>query len=420
MGCIQRKTRVFGRWFFWFLLSLSSFSIQSSSFAFHFFPPPNPNKPSSSSLAKTKKDLDVNNHNHRRRELLTCLTTSGIVLLTAPSSALAGEVGAKITKAVTTSDLGISVRTSVVKGAQIMDKVDGQWERFSDKYGLGAERSKQGKRPTPKVIPELLPLDVASAKQLLEISDTTFISLTGISKTVLQEKIEKVAGLTRLSFERAGVVFQQQTENNNNNNNNLLDFTNASQLNFVAYAHFKAYSDLFMMLQERNPPIPFNSFRSTFEQKVGTQVVAMFLPEYKNGSSHQKETLKQALLAVDTLCTCFRNQGLVASYEISTSLDNDDDNDDKISDWIDYGDLEFTVALDGDATLNAQILLQEQGFRLYPNFARYAIKEIMSFEPQDKQSVTVTDYYFDTDYNSDPDKFDVKQVLLSVQMEQPL
>ena len=82
--------------------------------------------------------------------------------------------------------------------------------------------------------------------------------------------------------------------------------------------------------------------------------------------------------------------------------------------------MEFTVALDGDATLNAQILLQEQGFRLYPNFARYAIKEIMSFEPQDKQSVTVTDYYFDTDYNSDPDKFDVKQVLLSVQMEQPL
>lgn len=415
MGCMQRKTRVFGRWFFLFLLSLSSFIIQSSSFAFHFFPPPNPNKPSSSSPAKTKKNLDVSNQNHRR-ELLTCLTTSGIVLLTAPSAALAGEVGARITKAVTTSDLGISVRTSVVKGAQMMDKVDGQWERFSDKYGLGAERSKQGKRPTPKVIPELLPLDTASAKKLLEISDTTFISLTGISKTVLQEKIEKVAGLTRVSFERAGVVFGQQTENNNNNN--LLDFTNASQLNFVVYAHFKAYSDLFMMLQETKP-IPFNSFRSTFEQKVGTQVVAMLLPEYENTSSHQKETLKQALLAVDTLCTCFRNHGLVASYEISTSLDNDDDND-KISDWIDYGDLEFTVALDGDATLNAQILLQEQGFRLYPNFARYAIKEIMSFEPQDKQSVTVTDYYFDTDYNSDPDKFDVKQVLLSVQMEQPL
>ena len=169
MGCMQRKTRVFGRWFFLFLLSLSSFIIQSSSFAFHFFPPPNPNKPSSSSPAKTKKNLDVSNQNHRR-ELLTCLTTSGIVLLTAPSAALAGEVGARITKAVTTSDLGISVRTSVVKGAQMMDKVDGQWERFSDKYGLGAERSKQGKRPTPKVIPELLPLDTASAIKLLEIS----------------------------------------------------------------------------------------------------------------------------------------------------------------------------------------------------------------------------------------------------------
>ena len=50
----------------------------------------------------------------------------------------AGEVGARITKAVTTSDLGISFRRAIVRGAQTMDRVDSDWEKFSDKYSLGA------------------------------------------------------------------------------------------------------------------------------------------------------------------------------------------------------------------------------------------------------------------------------------------
>jgi len=40
--------------------------------------------------------------------------------LLAPSAANAGEIGAKITKAVTESELGIEVRRSVVRGAQLM------------------------------------------------------------------------------------------------------------------------------------------------------------------------------------------------------------------------------------------------------------------------------------------------------------
>jgi len=88
-----------------------------------------------------------------------------------PNVANAGEVGAKINKAVTQSDLGISVRRSVVRGAQTIDKIDLQWEKFSDSYGLGAERSKQDAKPKPKIIPERLSLDDNIARALLNASD---------------------------------------------------------------------------------------------------------------------------------------------------------------------------------------------------------------------------------------------------------
>merc|ERR1719343_583409 len=107
---------------------------------------------------------------------LTGIATT--VLLAAPSAANAGEVGARITKAVTTSDLGISVRTSVVRGAQLADKIDGQWEKFSDKYGLGSERRKQvGRRPKDNIIPDPLPLDIAVAQNILDVSDEVFLKL---------------------------------------------------------------------------------------------------------------------------------------------------------------------------------------------------------------------------------------------------
>eukprot|EP00980_Cylindrotheca_fusiformis_P002947 scaffold683_cov124-Cylindrotheca_fusiformis.AAC.16 len=281
-----------------------------------------------------------------------------------------------------------------------MDKIDGMWENFSDRYGLGTERSKAGKRPTPKVIPPLLPLDVATARTILQISDQSFSSVTGIPLSIVEEKVKKVANLVQISFERSGVIFDAT---------NPLSFSNASQYNFVVYCHFKAYSDLVVERQ-----IPFSAFRSNFEKQVGHELVAKLLPGSRMSRDvSKKDKFKNSLATVDSLCRILREKGLVAAAEIDTV------DDDKVSDWIDdISDLEFNVALDGDVTLNAQVLLQEQGFRLYPNFSRYAINEIMS-QVDEMQKVTTMDYYFDTDYNSDPDKFEVKEVLLSVSLENP-
>lgn len=336
-----------------------------------------------------------------RRSVVASLLGVGFSTLGA-REALAGEVGARITKAVTTSDFGISVRTSVVKGAQVMDSLDGQWEKFSDRFGLGSERSKQGERPKPKVIPDPLPLNTKFASEILSLSDRAFCSVSGIASSDLQSRIEKVANLVRVSFERSGISF----------GNDKLTFENADQFNFVVYAHFKAYSDLVI---ERN--VEFRKFRSQFEGKLGNDLVTMVVPEDRLKKvllgNDKGENLKQVLRIVDDLLSTWRQMGLVALADYPPV------DEEKVVDWIDdVSDFEVSFALDGDITLDSQILLQEQGFRLYPNFCKYAIVYLMEQVSKD-QKVSAMDYYFDTDYNSDPDRFEVKEVLLSVQLENP-
>lgn len=130
-------------------------------------------KPLSSTDASDQDDDDNDNPRNaiRRRQVLQSSITSLISLSQFPQVSHAGEVGARITKAVTTSDLGIAVRESVVRGAQTMDQWDSKWEAFSDKFGLGAARKQQPDKPAPKVIPDPLPLDAALAKRILETSD---------------------------------------------------------------------------------------------------------------------------------------------------------------------------------------------------------------------------------------------------------
>jgi hypothetical protein len=60
------------------------------------------------------------------------LALLGFSLPTFPAHA--GQVRATITKVMTTSDFGISMRTSVVRGAQLIDSLDGKGEQFSDNF----------------------------------------------------------------------------------------------------------------------------------------------------------------------------------------------------------------------------------------------------------------------------------------------
>ena len=120
-----------------------------------------------------------------------------------------------------------------------------------------------------------------------------------------------------------------------------------------------------------------------------------------------------ALTEVDAITESLKSMGFVALAERSEA------EKEKVDDWSeDMSDLLFTVALDKDATQNAQILLQEQGRYLYPDFARYAIaSSLRRYLSPVKEEVLTEEYYMDTSYSSDPDAFEVKQVLLNIVIE---
>lgn len=219
--------------------------------------------------------------------------------------------------------------------------------------------------------------------------------MSGISLNVLTKQVETVATKVRPSFERSGASLEPGS---------------AQAFNFDSYTHYKAYSDLIMTNN-----LSFNTLKRDFEGKMGQELLPLLLlpQEYKSIQRENKQNpldaLKQRLSIVNQLCTVLCEKGLVAATELSTV------DDERMEDWAqDLSDLTFNVALDGDITMNAQILLQEQGFRLYPNYAKYAIAKILQL-PQ--QTVTIDDYYMDTDYNSNPDEFQVKQVMLNIVLD---
>jgi hypothetical protein len=367
---------------------------------------------SSHPSSQTRHTLD-----DRRRQLLirsSSMATVGWSLLH-PLACDAGEVGARITKAVTQSELGLSVRRSVVEGAQIMDRIDGAWESFSDRFSLGEARSKRPGKPAPKIVHEPLPLDGRVAIQLLQYADDTFLRLTRLSSRDLDDQLERVRTSVRPSFERAGLVLVDDESPPGT----ATIISTGPQFNFESYVHYKSYSDLIL-----SRTIDFSGpVRKEFERVMGSKVLSLLLPSgtTKTASSSglvSKEakaaSLKQSLDAIDRLGRSLMDKGLVSSVDVSP-LDVVD-----VEDWSEgLSDLSWSVALDGDVTLGSQILLQEQGYKLiYPNYARYALQSILEGTLPAGTNVAVENYYLDTDYNSDPDKFQVKEVLLNIELLQ--
>ena len=354
---------------------------------------------------------DGENDIDRRTAISQVMQSSSLVLATLgvldvrPS--WAGEIGNKVNAAVTQSDLGISVRRTVVRGAQWMDKIDGSWEKFSDDFGLGVERSKREARPEEREIPPLKPLDKEAARAMLDAARAAFLLIVPISEDELKVRIAKVDSLVRKSFERAGLEIKEKD-------------VDAETFNYLAYKTFKAFNEI---LVERN--VNFKKFRVPFELELGDRLCQILLSnasgtkqnEAPAGTTIDSDALKSTLLAaladVDRLLSALVSKGLVAATE-RANIDNE-----KTNDWSDdLSDLQFSIALDKDITQNGQILLGEQGYRLVPDFARFAISSILrNYLSPLKEEVTTEEYYMDTSYSSDPNLFEVKQVLLNIVIE---
>ncbi len=76
----------------------------------------------------------------RRRDVLATLTSSIISLSAGAPAALATATESDSFDA-PMNGLTRQIRTGIVKGAQVIDKLDSRWERLSDDFGLGDKRN---------------------------------------------------------------------------------------------------------------------------------------------------------------------------------------------------------------------------------------------------------------------------------------
>ena len=180
----------------------------------------------------------------------------------------------------------------------------------------------------------------------------------------------------------------------------------------------------------------FPSFQKKFEARLGQLLLQSALKEQPSLLSPDStitkantltEKLVNALAATDNATTLLRNKGMIDSWERSIPPDDD------IEDWAAItatksftdknnfyvsSDVTFSLALNKDITLNSQLLLQELGYRLYPSFGRVLVQNVLlQCFGNENVNVNIDDFYMDTNYNSNPDLFEVKQILLNIVLE---
>lgn len=356
-------------------------------------------------------------YNQKRRAILS--TISSALFLPMSSNA----VDDYFDDVTPMNELTKQLRTSVVRGAQIIDKIDGKWERFSDDLHLGKERNKpkvdgefdgETKRFV-KSTSDVGAFDETFAFAMLEECDKAFISCfnarqeqSTLTKEKLLSEINNTMRLVRKSF------FPSSKETP----------TKEQEYNFECYSHFRVYNE--MLVQQK---VAFPPFQKQFQSIVGRSILQ--LAQKSLVLSALNDQLQNAIASTDIVAQFLLSKGIITSWE--RSIPSDDDVEEfststssSTNTFYVSSDVKYTLALNGDITLNSQLLLQELGYRLYPSFGRWLLQQCLfqcfpdrgvgekSSGRGEDVTVVIDDYYMDTSYNSNPDLFEVKQVLLNI------
>jgi hypothetical protein len=293
----------------------------------------------------------------RREALKATLGFATVLLSPLTSNAIDYSDDQQGIAAVTDSSIGRAFRRSVVRGAQIADKLDEGWERLSD--GL-RDKSKCDKNTgrrlydngvrkdgTPIGNPglgalcepvELLPLDSVLAEKLMETAIKSAIFVTAAREDYLLKVIQDTKDLVRPSFERSMIGSDEEKRR--------------KTFNFELYSTMRAITNV---LEEKKVSI------RDFQLAWGRELVSIYAPfaDRKDFSSpfpkaadefedydYDKNKLLDALGALTVTLDSFRSGGILGFVEISIPYD-------------DYGSV-VTVAVDDYVPISAEILLSEQ------------------------------------------------------------
>lgn len=258
---------------------------------------------------------------------------------------------------VTDSSIGRAFRRSVVRGAQVADKLDEKWERLSD--GL-RDKSKCDKNTgrrlydngvrkdgTPIGNPglgalcqpvALLPLDQVFADKLLGTAIQSAILVSNVKENYLQKAVQGTKDLVRPSFERSMIGSDEEKKR--------------KEFSFEYYSTMKAISNI---LQEAKVAT------RDFQLAWGRELVSIFAQLANRGDfsspfpekadefedyDYDKNKLLDALGALTVALGAFKTGGILGFTEISIPYD-------------DFGSV-VTVAIDDYVPIGAEILLSEQ------------------------------------------------------------
>ncbi|KAL3787119.1 hypothetical protein HJC23_013100 [Cyclotella cryptica] len=360
-------------------------------------------------------------------------------------------------------DLSQQIRKSAVRGAKLIDEIDGKWERFSDDFGLGEKRN------MPKVDNLNVMVsggsssagegtqtnfDAKFASVLLQECDLVSVcvyvcvlfnfqlcSRVGIIQARLFDclkaflktyKVLQSHSLLSAQDLSSRVTEIQKLVRKSFFSSKDVKPTPQEDFNYELFTHFKAYNDILVEKKVVFPP-----FFDEFERVIGKRILELAIPLQSSLSSlssskNVKDQLNNAFQTAESIGTLFVDSGFITSWE--RSVPSKDDVEDFIEPYLASAadnfyvpsDLKFTLSLNGDVSLNSQLLLQELGYRLYPSFGRWLLQQSLMlcfssngdrYDQRGDVRVNIDDYYMDTSYNSNPDLFEVKQILLNVVLE---
>ena len=289
-------------------------------------------------------------------------------------SAAANNEGPQGLPAVTQSEFGKSIRSSVVGGAKFVDKVDLQWERFSDSLRDEAKCDPRtnrrmfdnGKRRdgtpignpvlgalcTPEPLKEL---DEATAKLVLELGNEAAITTWKVDQGTLQKKQEQVQQLVGPAFSRA-VSSLKDTNGNEEENDAQTQAIKRQTFNRDLYTNLRAFGEFPNVNNNNN----IKESARLFERTWGDKLLAKLAPnanrndytspfpkpDNTENQPYDEGALLDALGGVSVALSKLQQGGVVGHWEIS--IPDDDD-------WN-----VVTIAVDDDISIGGQILARER------------------------------------------------------------
>jgi hypothetical protein len=270
---------------------------------------------------------------------------------------------------VTQSELGKSIRSSVVDGAKLVDRLDLQWERWSDSLRDEAKcdprtnrRMFDNGKPVLGALctPEpLLALDSKTAQSVLDFADTAARETWKIDEATLRNKEKQVQELVGPSFSRA------IKEENGKMGSFVDDDAQSQQLkrqlfNRDLYVKQRALGELVDLSSNNDKGKNYRESVLIFERNWGDKLLGAYAPNANRNDfispfpkpddtenePYDEGALLDALGRVSVTLNKLQQGGVIGHWEISIPEDDD---------WN-----VVTIAVDDDICIGGQIIARER------------------------------------------------------------